>query len=137
MLDELARLMAIQDPAERLQEATRLLIELDEVSLRVAQVRNECRVLLAGNDSAPPAPEAPNLTENAQAVLDWIHRQRINSFTQREAFRRLPRTRFRSVDVLIEALEILEASGRIVRRDAAPQNRPGRPASPVFEVRRR
>ncbi|GAA1450540.1 hypothetical protein GCM10009602_47110 [Nocardiopsis tropica] len=139
MNESLAHLESIEDPALRLRAATQQLLELDRLTLRVGQIRNDC--LKALQESAPSTlanPSQVDLTEAAQWVLKWIRRQRVTSFTQREAMRRLPRSQFPTSDALRDTLEILEASGHLARQeDPEPNPHGGRPPSPRYKVLRR
>jgi replicative DNA helicase len=72
--------------------------------------------------------------EDARTVHAWIERTRPEQFTRRDAFRAMPRGRFRKVTDLDPALDILEQHGWIRLRPAADHRGPGRPPSPVYDV---
>jgi replicative DNA helicase len=72
--------------------------------------------------------------EDARTVHAWIERTRPEQFTRRDAFRAMPRGRFRKVTDLDPALDILDQHGWI-RPHPAPDHRgPGRPPSPAYDV---
>jgi hypothetical protein len=69
--------------------------------------------------------------ERARTVLSWVKRQHRAEFSKRDAFNAL-RSTFRSATDLDRPLEILQERSFIRLR--AAEARPGRPASPRFEV---
>ena len=72
--------------------------------------------------------------EDARTVHAWIERTRPEQFTRRDAFRAMPRGRFRKVTDLDPALDILEQHGWIRLCQTADHRSPGRPPSPVYDV---
>jgi len=68
--------------------------------------------------------------DDARAILEWLRREDLRSFTRRQALREL-QGRFPNVATLKPALELLAAHGWI--RDVEPSASPGRP-SIAYEV---
>jgi hypothetical protein len=76
---------------------------------------------------------ADPVTDDAHAVLAWIHRTQRTTFTRREAFSGLSRARFRKVTELDPALTLL-TDHDYIRQTPAPPPTGGRPASPTYQV---
>jgi hypothetical protein len=72
--------------------------------------------------------------DDAHAVLDWIRRTRQQSFSRRDAFTGLSRSRFRKIADLDPALQLLEDHGYIRPEDQPVRPGPGRRASPRWTV---
>ncbi len=72
--------------------------------------------------------------DDARAVHAWLQRTGPAAFTRRDAYRAMPRGRFRKVTDLDPALDLLEQHGWIRRRPAPDNRGPGRPPSPVYDV---
>jgi hypothetical protein len=72
--------------------------------------------------------------EAARRVLGWIERNRLPTFTVREAFNALRGT-FPRVRDLRAALEVLDERGYLEILDAEQRDSPGRPPSPAVLVR--
>lgn len=70
----------------------------------------------------------------AKRVLDWIKREKILSFTQREAFEKTKGTLIPNVAALETALATLVAHEHIRLRGGAPEGKRGRPKGPEYEV---
>jgi len=70
---------------------------------------------------------------DARKVWGWVEREKMPSFTVREAFNAL-RSSFPCVNALRKTLEILEERG-YVKIIESPRTGPGRPASPIVKVR--
>jgi hypothetical protein len=130
---ELDRLLTISEPAERLHAATRLLIELEDLTLRVARIRRETVEQLTSDTSVT----STGLNDDANALLGWIRRNEVQSFSAREAFASLSRSRFPSMDSMRATLDVLETLAYIQRCPSPPRRhgQPGRHPSPVFKVR--
>lgn len=74
----------------------------------------------------------PNI-EGGRLILNWIKRTGTTRFSKRDAHQGT-RGRFRTVDELTPALELLIEHEYIREEEQDPRCGPGRPASPVFEV---
>ncbi|NMH97983.1 DUF3987 domain-containing protein [Pseudonocardia sp. K10HN5] len=71
---------------------------------------------------------------DALAVLEWISRVRPQSFSRRDAFTALSRSRFRKIADLDPVLQLLDDHG-FIRPEEQPQRAgPGRRASPRWSV---
>jgi len=70
---------------------------------------------------------------SAEVILHWIKRERLQDFSQRDAFNAL-RSRFRRADELDAPLLLLVDHGFIRLRAEEPRTGPGRKRSPVFDV---
>ena len=73
------------------------------------------------------------LVEDARTVLDWHTRTGADTFTRRDAFTGLSRSRFAKAADLDPPLALLADHGWI-RRQPAPPAGPGRPASARYDV---
>ncbi|GAB6899614.1 YfjI family protein [Kineosporia succinea] len=74
-------------------------------------------------------------TDDARAVLDWITRTGTETFTRRDAFNALPRSRFPKATDLDAPLATLEDTGWIKQQEPPPGPRKGgRPPSPRYDV---
>ena len=71
--------------------------------------------------------------ENAKHVLAWIKRQRENNLRERDIFQGT-RGRFRRMDSLRPALNLLVQHGFLRRVDPSPSTGAGRPAGPTYHV---
>lgn len=129
MDDSVTALQAITDPAERLEQATRLLIELNELTLRVAQVQRDALEQIA------PAPlDLPLERQRLSAVLRWLKRSQCSVFSEREALSHMPRSLFSRMDVVRTTLATLEERGAIRALPEQPRAGRGRPASARYRV---
>ena len=72
--------------------------------------------------------------DDAEYLWDWICRQRVTGYKQRDAFNAL-RSRFQKVGKMQPAWGILEERGYIKILEPPPPDGPGRPSSPVIYVR--
>ncbi|MDX6410192.1 MAG: replicative helicase [Gaiellaceae bacterium] len=72
--------------------------------------------------------------DDAHAVLEWIARTRPRSFSRRDAFTGLSRSRFRKIADLDPALQLLEDHGFFRPEAQALRPGPGRRASPRWQV---
>ncbi len=71
--------------------------------------------------------------DDAHHLLKWFVRNDCRQFTRRELYR-MTRGRFRRVDDLNPALDLLERHGYLRRELDGPRNRTGRPPGPRFDV---
>ncbi|MCF7552618.1 DUF3987 domain-containing protein [Pseudonocardia sp. WMMC193] len=68
--------------------------------------------------------------DDARAVLEWIARTGAGSFSRRDAFTGLSRSRFRKIGDLDPALQLLDDHGFIRPEEPPRPSGPGRRASP-------
>lgn len=71
--------------------------------------------------------------ENAKRLLRWIAKARLSEFTRRDAHQ-AHKARFKRVDEIDPALDLLVAHNYIRPRSDAAEGKRGRPASAVFDV---
>lgn len=76
---------------------------------------------------------ADPVVEDAKFVLNWIVRKEREAFSERNAFEGT-KSRFKKVDALRPALNLLVTHGHIRARSDAVSTGPGRKPSPVYEV---
>jgi replicative DNA helicase len=70
---------------------------------------------------------------NAEAVLSWLHREELETFTKRDAFN-AHRSRFPRAEDADPALGLLEAHGWIARQSEPKRAGAGRRPSPSYKV---
>ncbi|MEU7813884.1 YfjI family protein [Pseudonocardia sp. NPDC049154] len=72
--------------------------------------------------------------DDARVVLEWIVRAQLTSFSRRDAFSALSRSRFQKVADLDPALHLLEDHGFVRAAEQMVRPRRGRRASPTWTV---
>jgi hypothetical protein len=77
---------------------------------------------------------ADPVVDDAHVVLDWIARTGPVSFSRRDAFSALSRSRFRKIADLDPALQLLEDHGFTRPEELNQRSGPGRRPSPRWEV---
>jgi hypothetical protein len=106
---------------QTVKDAARL---VDYLKSNLRRVHSVMRVKTKGNDGG----------EFAQAILKWVRRNRLESFSERDLNRNFPRFNERAKE-LRAALSWLVARQCIRRQEAENQaGRPGRKPSPAFDV---
>jgi replicative DNA helicase len=71
--------------------------------------------------------------EDARVLLGWIERNRVESFTARDAHR-ANRPRLQTADVVAAALNVLEDHNHVRQSEAKQRQGPGRKPSPTYFV---
>lgn len=92
------------------------------------------RYLTAHALAAFDAMGADPILDDARTVLDHLAARHVESFTRRDLFTALSRSRFRTVAALDPALAVLAEHGWITPQDTPKIDGPGRPPSPTYNT---
>lgn len=133
MLNELNELRAVEDDRERAREAWRLLARLDGAKAATRIILRDAVARLEPSERSP-GHEFEELGKATAAVLAWIDRAGVESFTRRDAISSLSRTLFPTAEDVQLTLDYLELEGYLERMPPSRARGRGRPPSPTYRV---